>query len=90
MEGCPSEHPSLALLQMFQQVSRTWTWAWTACPHCAAQSHMEQFETEFDDEERNYLQRPRQIGGNILANQGTIMGNNNGNFFVNKLILRGR
>ncbi|MCI15310.1 hypothetical protein A2U01_0036448, partial [Trifolium medium] len=42
----PSEHPSSALLQMFQQVSRTWTWKWTSCPHCAAQTHIQQFETE--------------------------------------------
>jgi hypothetical protein len=85
------EHPSLALFEMFQQVARTWTWKWTACPHCAAQTHRQQFETETenDDEERNYLQQPMQIGGNILANQGVIKGNNNGNFFVNQLILGG-
>ncbi|CAJ2636763.1 unnamed protein product [Trifolium pratense] len=90
----PSEHPSFALFEMFRQISRTWTWKWTACPHCAAQTHIQQFqtETENDDEESNYLQQPRQIvmGGNILANQGVIKGNNNGNFFVKQLnILRG-
>ncbi|CAJ2636759.1 unnamed protein product [Trifolium pratense] len=89
-----SEHPSSALFKMFKQISRTWTWKWTACPHCAAQTHIQQFqtETENDDEESNYLQLPRQIvmGGNILANQGVIKGNNNDNFFVKQLnILRG-
>lgn len=85
------EHPSRALFQMFEQVTRTWIWKWTLCPHCAAQTHIRQFdtETENDDEERHYLQCPRQIGGNILANQGVINGNNNGNILVNKLIVRG-
>jgi hypothetical protein len=30
-----------------------------------------------------------QIEGNILSNQGAVRGNNNGNFSVNQLILRG-
>ena len=85
------EHPCWPLFQMFEQVTRTWIWKWTACPHCDAQTHIRQFDTEIvnDDEERNYLQCPRQIAENILANQGVIKGNNNRNFLVNRLFLRG-
>lgn len=88
MKG-PIEHPTLALLQMFQQVSRTWSWKWTACSHCAAQIHMQQSETENDDEEMKNLLSSREIGGIILANQGVINGNNNGNLVVKNLFLRG-
>jgi hypothetical protein len=94
----PFEHPSLVLLHMFQQVSRTMTWKWTESPHCANATERRQrsgvngkqveTETENDDEERNYLQWLSQIGGTILANQGVIKGNYNGNFFVNQLILK--
>lgn len=82
----PSQHPSFALLQMFQQVSRTWTWKWTACPHCAAETQRrqrigvngQQYEIEYDDEKRKW---PNKIGGVIINinNIGDIEGNNNGN-----------
>lgn len=39
-------------------------------------------ETENDGKERNYRQWCRQIGGNILSNQGAV-------FSVNQLIIRG-
>ncbi|MCI21916.1 hypothetical protein A2U01_0043087, partial [Trifolium medium] len=75
----PSEHPSLVLLHMFQQVSRTRTWKWMESPHCAAATQRRQrsgvngkrveTETENDDEERNYLQWLSLIGGTILADQ---------------------
>jgi len=75
----PYEHPSLVLLQMFQQVSRTWIWKWTSCSHCAAQSHMQQFETENNGEE---MERSRQIRGSSISNQGVTIGDHNGNLVV--------
>ncbi|WJX25917.1 hypothetical protein P8452_14905 [Trifolium repens] len=64
--------PSFALLEMFDQVYKTWNWKWTSCHHCATQTHMQQFETETennDDEERNNLQQPTQIIESILTNK---------------------
>jgi hypothetical protein len=83
-----SEHPSFALLEMFDQVYKTWNWKWTSCRHCAAQTHTQQFETETennDDEERNNLQQPTQIIESILTNKGVIIGNNNANLIVKQL-----
>jgi hypothetical protein len=83
-----SEHPSFALLEMFDQVYKTWNWKWTSCRHCAAQTHMQQFETETennDDEERNNLQQPTQIIESILTNKGVIIGNNSANLTIKQL-----
>jgi len=40
---------------------------------------------ENNDEARNYLQ----IGENVLAIEGVVTGNNNGNFLMNQHIFRG-
>lgn len=98
MKG-PFEHPSMTLLQMFQQVSTTRIWNWKACPDSGAVTQRRQHyyenrqlieiesetETENDDEERNDLQLHMQIGGSIVNNQGVINGNNNGNVFTKSL-----
>jgi hypothetical protein len=80
-------HPSLALLEMFQQVSRTWTWKWTDCPHCASQTRIQQFqiETETDDDvERDQNQEIRRC---IIDNRGVIIGDYSGSVIVDKLII---
>ncbi|RHN52951.1 hypothetical protein MtrunA17_Chr6g0486171 [Medicago truncatula] len=80
----PYEHPSLVFLQMFEQVSRTWIWKWTAWSHCAAQTHMQKFETENNGEEMEWF---RQIRGNSISNQGMTIGNQNGNLvYLNSFI----
>ena len=100
MKG-PSEHPSMTLLQMFQQVSTTRIWKWKACPdggvvtqrrqHFCKDRQLVEIEpetetdTENDDEERNDPQLHIQIGGCIIKNQGVIKGNNNGNVFAKYL-----
>ena len=98
MKG-PYEHPSMTLLQMFQQVSRTRIWKWKACPDSGAVTQRRQHyyenrqlveiepetETENDDVERNDPQLHMQIGGSIVNNQGVINGNNNGNVFIKYL-----
>jgi hypothetical protein len=83
----PSEHPSSALLEMFQQVSRTWTWKSTYCPHCASQTRIQQFQTETEtdgDEERDQHQ---QIGRCSIDNRGVIIGDYSGSIIVDKLII---
>ncbi|KAJ1384133.1 hypothetical protein SESBI_42788 [Sesbania bispinosa] len=93
----PIQHPSSALLYMFEQVSRTRTWKPTACPHCAyirkQPSLFSQSETESDDSDSFPPTRghgPTQNAGTVLANDGVIRGNHNGNFNIKNFIFRGR
>ncbi|KAJ1384132.1 hypothetical protein SESBI_42787 [Sesbania bispinosa] len=95
------QHPSSALLYMFEQVSRTQTWNPTACPHCADIRkqrsmflHFETDQTESSEDSDNFPPARRhgatQNAGSVLANDGVIKGNNNGNFNVRRFIFGGR
>ncbi|CAI8594740.1 unnamed protein product [Vicia faba] len=95
-------HSSRVLLPMFQEVLRTVTWKWDTCPYIAAEAIRKQLnymnkhllnsntETETEDKEGTYVQLTKEIGSNVLANQGAITGNNNGNMVVKNLYLKGR
>ena len=94
----PHQHPATALFDMFDQVCRTRTWP-IYCPHCAnsvirrqpsMSSHSESEDSDKDNVPTARLNGHKQNEGGILANDGVIMGNNNGNLNIKNLILRGR
>ena len=94
----PSEHPPFALLYMFQQVSMTRTWNWTACPESASET---QIETETASAHRARIESllndlHRQVNNGsfqpsngripkkviLIENSGSIIGDNNGNLVI--------
>lgn len=94
----PSEHPPFALLCMFQQVSMTRTWNWTACPQTASET---QIETETTNPHRARLFKDllRQLNCDyngsfppsngfiprrVCVNSGPINGGNNGNLVIKR------
>ncbi|KAK2397826.1 hypothetical protein QL285_059364 [Trifolium repens] len=90
VEG-PTQHPATALFYMFDEVRKTGIWKPTSCPHCAKikkqQQHnrmpWQQSETEDSDNFRPPRRNvPKQIGGSVIANDGAIKGNHNGNVIV--------
>jgi hypothetical protein len=57
------------------------------CPHCAAQTRIQQFQTETetdDDEERDQHQ---QIGRCSIENRGVTIGDYSGSIIVDKLFI---
>ncbi|WJX30125.1 hypothetical protein P8452_18698 [Trifolium repens] len=91
VEG-PTQHPATALFYMFDEVRKTGIWKPTSCPHCAKikrqqQQHnrmpWQQSETEDSDNFRPPRRNvPKQMGGSVIANDGAIKGNHNGNVIV--------
>ncbi|KAK2397812.1 hypothetical protein P8452_18690 [Trifolium repens] len=90
VEG-PTQHPATALFYMFDEVRKTGIWKPTSCPQCAKikkqQQHnrmpWQQSETEDSDNFRPPRRNvPKQIGGSVIANDGAIKGNHNGNVIV--------
>ncbi|XP_027359598.1 uncharacterized protein LOC113868190 [Abrus precatorius] len=96
VEG-PVQHPTSALSYMFEEACRTKTWRTTMCAHCAAiqkqrrNSMFWQSESEDSDNfSMSRLQNRWQTSSSVLANEGAIKGNNNGNFSVEKFFYGGR
>ncbi|XP_061357760.1 uncharacterized protein LOC133302052 [Gastrolobium bilobum] len=88
VEG-PTQHPSSALFYMFDEVKRTKNWKPTSCPHCAnTQTQCSGMLSERTEDSNNDPPVARTHHARaFLANEGTVIGDNNGNVNVNKLII---
>lgn len=85
----PIQHPSSDLLYMFEQVLKTGVWKPMACPHCATiQSQSSDISRQSESEDNDsiplarLLRGPKQDARSVIANDGVIRGNNNGNLIV--------
>ena len=83
IEG-PVQHPVTALFYMFDEVRKTGIWKPTFCPHCAKIQKMQRnwLQTESEDSDNFQPTRhnyPKHMGKCVVANDGKVKGNNNGN-----------
>jgi len=78
----PEQHPSSALLYMFDEVSRKGYWYRKMCPHCAKFGALWQSESEETDNTPKGISN----GGSgknarVISNGGKFGGDGNGNFY---------
>ncbi|XP_027924767.1 uncharacterized protein LOC114182171 [Vigna unguiculata] len=83
----PEQHPSSALLYMFDEVSRNGYWHRDMCPHCAKnpkKQNREQWQSESEDSDST--PKGVSLGGSgknvrVISNGGKFGGDGNGNFY---------
>jgi len=84
----PEQHPSSALLYMFDEVSRNGIWYHEMCPHCAKnpKKQNEEWEQSESEDTDSSPKAPSLLGGStknarVISNGGKFGGDGNGNFY---------